>query len=97
MILKQFTTTMGCKVIVNMEQVKHFVEIKDGAVRLCFSGDCYADYVEVKGTLKSIMRWYQKQNQAKKAKTIEIPQATFTPFYCKDNQTTIDITPKITW
>lgn len=93
MTLKQFTTN-GNKIIVNMEAIKYIEEdSEDGYIILRFE-NCG---VRVRGTLKTLMRWYQKQNQAKKAKTIEIPQATFTPFYYKDNQTPIDITPTITW
>lgn len=100
MTLKQFTAYNGNKVIVNMEQVKCVIEDdEEGYISLRFNDSG----IIVKGTLESLMRWYQKQNQAKKAKTIEIPQATFTPltnddlFRNKDNHTPIDITPKITW
>lgn len=62
MALKQFTRADD-KIIVNMDKVMMMKE-KDGFLRLYFDG---GDFVDVKNTLKSLMRWYQKQNQAKKA------------------------------
>lgn len=74
MTLKQFTRADD-KIIVNMDKVMMMKE-KDGFLRLYFAS---GDFVDVKSTLKSIMRWYQKQSakKAKQTQTIEISQATW--------------------
>lgn len=58
-----------------MEQVEYIDDdCVDGHICLNFMGDAP---ICVKGTLKSIMRWNQKQKKAKQTQTIAISQATW--------------------